>query len=152
MFHIKTSSSSRNFVQENSTAPISKQGIHENFTPGTFTTHHPSQCYHLLNARSIHLKQEHLTDRKKFVRIFTQHYVRDLLIPDAANDYPAIWHVNDIERIKMRSLRLTKDEKQANIQQKIVWDEQLKEECERRKILISEWDRVNTTNRIKLIS
>lgn len=138
----------RNFVKENSTGQLSKH-LTQKFLPGTFRTHHPSRCYHLLNSHPIHLKRENPTDGKEFVRIFTQEYIRDLLVPATSNLYPAVWHVNEINRIKTNSLRLTNFEKQANIKHMEDMNKHLKDASEKRKMLINEWNEINNKSNMK---
>lgn len=97
--------SKRNFVKENSKGQVRKHFSQE-FHSGTFTIHHPSRCYHTLNGHPIHLKRENPTDGKEFIRILNREYIRDLLVPATSNLYPAVLHIRDLDRIKMKSMRL----------------------------------------------
>lgn len=136
---LSTKGSKRNFVKENAKGQISKH-FNQQFTPGKFTTHHPSRCYHIVDSHPIHLQRENPIDGKESVRICTQEYIRDLLVPATSNLYPAIWHVSEINRIKTKSLRLTNDEKQANIRNVEEMNKILKDASEERKMLIMKWN------------
>lgn len=139
---VSSKGSKRNFVKENSKVQISKH-FTQQFAPGKFTTHHPSRCYHILDSHPIHLKRENPIEGKQSVRIFTQEYIRDLLVPATSNLYPAIWHASEINRIKTKSVRLTNNEKQANMQNLKDTNKILKDASEERKMLIMKWNEVN---------
>lgn len=124
----------RNFVKENSRGKLRKQP-NQNFLPGTFTIHHPSRCYHTLNSHPIHLR--HTTDGKEFVRILTQEHIRDLLVPSISHLYPAIWHINEMDRLKRQALRLTNDQKAVIIRDKENMIECLRDASEKRKMLFN---------------
>lgn len=147
MFNTKVSSTivnnrtKKNFVEENSKVKISKYVARKHFTSGFYTQHHPSQCYHLLNAQPIHLKKESAIDGKQLVRIKYQENVRDLLVPATANVYPAIWPVGEIKRIEAKSQSITLDEKKMELQRKYDERKQLEDECERRKAHLKEIDK-----------
>lgn len=136
-----TRRSKRNFVKENSKSQVRKHS-HQEFSPGTFITHHPSRCYHTLNSHPIHLKRENPTNGKTFVRILTQDSIRDLLVPSTSNLYPAVWHASEMERIKIKSLRLTNDEKQTISKDIERMNNQLKNASEKRKTLILKWNEI----------
>lgn len=90
-----------------------RQHFNQKLIPGTFSIHHPSRCYHTLNGHPIHLKRENPNHGKEFIRIFNQEYIRDLLVPATSNLHPAVWHVSEMNRLKMKSLRLTNIEKRG---------------------------------------
>lgn len=132
----------RNFVKENSKSQAQKH-VDQEYPSGTFTIHHPSRCYHILDHRPIHLKRDNPTDGKEFVRILTQEFIRDLLVPQTSNLYPAVMHVSEMDRMKIKSLRLTNEEKQANIHNIENANKHLKVASDERKALIAKWDEMN---------
>lgn len=148
MFNTITSSTSlnnrkkKNFVKENAKVKISKHAVKKHFTSGLYTQHHPSQCYHLLNAQPIHLKKQSAIEGKELVRIKYQESVRDLLVPATANVYPAIWPVEEIKRIEAKSHLVSLDEKKVELKRKYDERKQLEDECERRKAQLKEIDKL----------
>lgn len=137
-----TKCSKRNFVKENSKSQIQKHFNHE-YASGTFTIHHPSRCYQTIDSHPIHLKRENSTDGKEFVRILTQAFIRDLLVPAASKLYPVVLHVTEMDRIKLKSLRLTNDEKQVTIENLDNAHKCLRDASEKRKMLIRKWNKIN---------
>lgn len=138
-----TISPKRNFVKKNSKSPVQNH-FNQEYPSGTFTIHHPSRCYHTLDSHPIHLKRENLTDGKEYVRILTREYIRDLLVPATSKLYPFVMHVNEMDRIKIKSHRFTNDEKQVAMENIENTHKHLKDASEERKrLFVKKWDENN---------
>lgn len=97
----------------------------------------------MLNGRSIHLKQDKSTDGKELLKIISRENVRDLLIPVPDNNaHPSIFPAKEIKRMKTAGNEFSKKERLAKIQEYEENKKRLEEECERRKLLMKEIDRV----------
>lgn len=97
-----------------------------------------------MKSRPIHLKQLHATEGKEVLRLVTQENVRDLLVPsENANVYPTIWPKNELRRIKTAGRIVTKAERQAQLERNEYEKKRSADECDRRKSVLKEIDRVN---------
>lgn len=107
----------------------------------------PSKCEKTFNGRSIHLKQNKLTDPNEILKIISQENVRDLLVPLPKNAHPSIFPSKEIKRMKTAGNEFSKKERQARLQEFESNKKRLEVECERRKMLMKEIDKMNEEKR-----
>lgn len=106
-----------------------------------FTKFSPGQCDQMFNGRSIHLKRNKPTEAE-ILKIISQENVRDLLVPVPNNAHPSIFPSKEIKRMKTAGHEFSKNERLAKVQEFQDNKKRLEEECERRKLLMKEIDRV----------
>lgn len=76
------------------------------------------------------------------MKIATQENVRDLLVPVPKTAHPSIFPAKEIKRMKTAGNEFSKKLRLAKVQEYEINKKRLEEECERRKMLMKEIDRV----------
>lgn len=104
----------------------------------------------MFKGRSIHLNRDKSTDPKEVLKIVSQEHVRDLLVPVPPNAHPSIFPAKRIERMKTAGKEFSKTERLAKVHEYEVNKKRLEEECERRKLLMKEIDRLKAESRKSL--
>ncbi|XP_037049885.1 cilia- and flagella-associated protein 45-like [Bradysia coprophila] len=136
----------KNFVKEGSTYKVNKQPDKQ-ILPGTYSMHPPSKCEKTINGRSIHLKREKCSDRNELLKIISQENVRDLLVPLPPVAHPSIFPAKEIHRMKTEGNEYSEKERLARVREYEVNKKRLEEECERRKMLMKEMDKMKEEKR-----
>lgn len=101
----------------------------------------------MFNGRSIHWKRDKTNDPKEVVKIVSQENVRDLLVPVPANAHPSVFPAKQIERMRTAGVEYSKKERLAKVQEYAINKKRLEEECEQRKTLMKEIDRLKAERR-----
>lgn len=104
----------------------------------------------MFKGRSIHLNRDKSADPKEVLKIVSQEHVRDLLVPVPANAHPSIFPAKRIERMKTDGKEFSKTVRLAKVHEYEVNKKRLEEECERRKMLMKEIDRLKAERRKSL--
>lgn len=81
------------------------------------------------------------------MKIVSQENVRDLLVPVPKNAHPSIFPAKEIKRMKTAGNEFSRKERLAKAQAYEINKKRLEEECERRKLLMKEIDRVKEEKR-----
>ncbi len=76
------------------------------------------------------------------MKIISQENVRDLLVPLPEKAHPSIFPAKEIERMKTAGNEFSRNERQRKLQQFELNKKRLEEECERRKMLMKEMDKI----------
>lgn len=96
----------------------------------------------MFNGRSLHLKRSKSTEANEVLTIISQENVRDLVIPISDKAHPSIFPAKVIKRMKTAGNEFSVKERLAKVQQYEENKKRLEEECERRKLLMKEIDRI----------
>lgn len=79
---------------------------------------------------------------KEVLKIVTQENVRDLLVPVPEKAHPSIFPAKEIKRMKTAGNEFSQKVRLAKVHEYEINKKRLEEECERRKMLMKEIDRL----------